>query len=89
MPDARPGHGTPIDVEKLRTLSVTTLGRPRDSRVTEGRAHPETGRPYKTTVTEAGRVTEHDTKDDRVDAIARVETIRAHRDPATGGITNG
>jgi hypothetical protein len=85
MPDARPGHGTPIDRDKLRTLSVGKIHR---TRVAEGREHPETGRPWKTTSTEAGAVTEHATRDDRVDAVARVETIRAHRDPTTGRISN-
>lgn len=78
MPD-----GTPIDLAKLRTLSV---GRRTRARVTEGRAHPETGRRWKTTSTEVGSVTEHATKDDRVDSVARVKTIRAVRDPATGRI---
>ena len=84
MPDSRPGH-TPIDVDKLRTIRV---GRRRETTVSEGREHPETGRPWKTTTTDAGSVTEHATKDDRVDAVARVETIRAVRNPNTGRITN-
>lgn len=75
--------GTPIDLEKLRSLNV---GRRTRASVTEGRAHPETGRPWKTVTDEAGSVTEHATKDDRVDAVAHVSTIRAYRDPATGGI---
>ncbi|HYN95407.1 MAG TPA: hypothetical protein VES42_16285 [Pilimelia sp.] len=86
MPDCRPGEGTPIDAEKLRSLSV--LGRRTRPRINEGRVHPETGRPFKTTVTEAGSVTEHATKDDRVDAVARVASIRAVRDPATGRVSN-
>lgn len=85
MPDARPGHGTPIDLAKLRTLSVGSRTR---AAVREGREHPETGRPWKSVTTEAGTVTEHNTSDDRVDAVARVDTVRAVRDPATGRITN-
>jgi hypothetical protein len=85
MFDARPDHGTPVDLVKLRSLSVGS--RTRD-RVTEGRAHPETGRPWKKVENEIGSTTEHATKDDRVDAVARVETIRAVRDPATGRIRN-
>lgn len=85
MFDARPERGTRIDLAKLRTLSVGRRTRPI---VTEGREHPETGRSWKTTTTEAGSVTEHSTRDDRVDAVARVETIRAVRDPGTGRITN-
>lgn len=86
MPDCRPGHGTPIDIDKMRSLSI---GR-RSSRpvVREGRQHPATGRPWKTTETDAGRVTEHATRDDRVDAVAYPQTVRAYRDPATGKVTN-
>lgn len=86
MPDARPGHGTPIDREKLLSLSVGKIHP--EERVTEGRTHPETGVPWKRTTTDAGSHTEHATKDDRVDAVARVETIRVVRDPASGRITN-
>jgi hypothetical protein len=86
MPDARPEHGTPIDLAKLRSLSVgRRVSRPV---VREGRAHPETGRPWKSVETEAGRVTEHNTKDDRVDAVAYAQTIKAVRDPATGKVEN-
>jgi hypothetical protein len=86
MPDCRPGHGTPIDLDKMRSLSV--LGQRSRPQVREGRQHPATGRPWKATTTEAGTVTEHATRDDRVDAVARVQTVRAHRDPGTGRITN-
>lgn len=63
--------------EKL--LSVGYLSRGRSGpRVREGREHPETGRPFKATTDELGNtVTEHDTKDDRVDAHIRPETVRA------------
>lgn len=85
MPDARPGHGTPIDRDKLLSLSVGNRTR---TLVREGRQHPETGRPWKTTATEAGRVTEHNIRGDRVDAIANVQTVRAVRDPGTGRVSN-
>lgn len=85
MPDARPEHGTPIDLDKLRSLSV---GRIHREKVTEGRSHRETGRPWKRVENEAGIITEHATRGDRVDAVAKVETIRAVRDPGTGRITN-
>lgn len=85
MFDARPGHGTPIDAEKLRTLNT---GRIHRTQVAEGREHRETGRPWKATSTEAGITVEHATRDDRVDAYPRVETVRAVRSPATGRITN-
>jgi hypothetical protein len=68
--------GTPIDRAKLLSVGYLAGGRTRD-RVAEGRSHPETGRPYKTTSNEAGAVTEHATNDDRVDAVARVATVRA------------
>lgn len=83
--DCRPGHGTPIDREKLLSLGYLARGRTRAG-ITEGRAHPETGRPFKTVETEVGSVTEHATRDDRVDAVAKVDTIRAVRDPASGRI---
>lgn len=72
MPDARPEHGTPIDVAKLRSLSV---GRIHRTRVREGREHPETGRSWKTTTTEVGSVTEHATKNDRVDVLVTPPTV--------------
>jgi hypothetical protein len=47
--------------------------------VREGREHPETGRPWKSTTDEAGTVTEHNTKDDRVDALVTPQTVRLTR----------
>lgn len=88
MPDCRPGHGTPIDVEKIRSLQVMGGVVRAATRPLEGRHHPETGVAWKTTRTEAGSVTEHATRDDRVDAVARVATVRAVRNPTTGRVTN-
>lgn len=85
MFDARPERGTPIDLDKLRTLSVGRLTR---TRVREGREHPETGRAWKATTTEAGTTVEHNTSTDRVDAFPVVSTVRAVRAPATGKVTN-
>lgn len=76
MPDARPEHGTPIDIIKLRSLSI---GRRTRTVVREGREHPETGRPWKATTTDAGTQVEHNTKDDRVDAYVRPETLTVTR----------
>jgi hypothetical protein len=73
MPDARPGHGTPIDLARLRTLMVGSRTR---TTVREGREHPETGVPWKATTTEAGTTIEHATRDDRVDVRVRPETLR-------------
>lgn len=50
--------GTPIDREKM--LSVGIISQRTRDRVTEGREHPDSGRPYKATTDEAGNtVTEH------------------------------
>jgi hypothetical protein len=65
--------------EKIRSLQVIRGGRPRDTRIREGRAHPQTGVAFKTTITEAGRVTEHNTKDDRVDAVVTPQTVTVTR----------
>jgi hypothetical protein len=65
--------GTPIDLEKLRSIGIISK-RTRPT-VTEGRAHPETGRPWKAVTTEAGTVTEHATRDDRVDALVTPQTV--------------
>jgi hypothetical protein len=68
--------GTPIDLDKMRSLGVISRrhGRPV---VREGREHPETGVPWKATTDEAGTTTtEHATKDDRVDALVRPDTVR-------------
>jgi hypothetical protein len=86
MFDARPGHGTPIDAEKLRTLQVK--GDKTKPRVIEGRHHPETGVAFKTVSTPEGSTTEHNTRDDRVDAVARVSTIQAVKSKQTGRIRN-
>lgn len=86
MPDARPGHGTPIDLAKLRTLHTGRVHGER--RVTEGRHHPETGVPWKRVTTEAGSQTEHAVKGDRLDANVKVDTIRVVRERSTGKVHN-
>jgi hypothetical protein len=65
---------TPIDRDKL--LSIGVIGRRSRPVVTEGRQHPESGKAWKSTTDEAGTVTEHNVKGDRVDALVRPETIR-------------
>lgn len=51
--------GTPVDLEKLRSIGYLSRGRTR-SRSASGRAHPETGLPYKATTDADGNVvTEH------------------------------
>lgn len=76
MFDARPEHGTRIDLVKLRTLRI---GRRTDTVVREGRVHPETGVPWKATITDVGTTIEHATRDDRVDVRVRPETITVTR----------
>ena len=65
--------------DKVRSLGVISGGRTPDTRIVEGRRHPETGVPFKTTITEAGRVTEHATRDDRVDAVVTPATVTITR----------
>lgn len=67
--------------DKVRSLGYLSRGRTRSQRVVEGRHHPETGVAFKTTVTEAGRTTEHATRDDRVDAVATPQTVTVVRTP--------
>lgn len=58
-----------------KLLSVGVISKRSKPVVREGREHPETGRPWKSTSDEAGTVTEHNTKDDRVDALVTPETV--------------
>jgi hypothetical protein len=62
--------------DRLLSIGFLAGGRSRPQ-IQEGRQHPETGRAWKATTDEAGTVTEHNTPDDRVDAVARVDTVRA------------
>lgn len=63
--------------DKLLTLGVISH-RTRPV-VREGREHPDTGRAWKSVSTEAGTVTEHNTKDDRVDALVTPQTVTITR----------
>jgi hypothetical protein len=64
--------GTPIDLDKLRSLAV--IGRRTRDTVREGRAHPETGVAFKATTDELGNtVTEHG---DRQDVNIRAPLVR-------------
>ena len=69
--------GTPIDLAKLRTIGV--ISKRSRTHIAEGRHHPETGRAWKaTTEPDSGlTTTEHNTSDDRVDAVQRPATVRA------------
>lgn len=66
--------------DKVRSLSIIGGGRTRDTRVREGKAHPETGVPYKVTETDAGRTIEHATRDDRVDVVVTPASVVVTRD---------
>lgn len=72
-----------------KLLGVGVISRRSRPQVREGREHPDSGAPWKAVTDEAGTVTEHNIKGDRVDAVARVETVRAFRDPTTGKLVNG
>lgn len=70
-------EGTPIDLEKLRSIGYLGRGRTRD-RVREYR-RPDGVRVKATTDELNNTVTEHATRDDRVDVRIRVpEPARAH-----------
>jgi hypothetical protein len=67
-------------LEKMRSIGYLSRGRTQ-SRTRDGRAHPDSGKPYKTTRDELGNdVTEHGTPgtgvSDRQDAHIRPDTIR-------------
>lgn len=65
--------------DKVRSLGYLSRGRTRDTRVREGRDHPETHVPYKVTETDAGRTIEHATRDNRVDAVVTPTSLTVLR----------
>jgi hypothetical protein len=67
--------GTPIDLEKLRSIAI--IGERSRPVIREGRRAD--GIRVKVTETEAGRTVEHATKDDRVDAYATPQTLTVTR----------
>lgn len=80
-----------VDREKWRSIGFNRGGRTR-STVREGRAHPDSGRPFKATTDEAGNtVTEHSAPgaapgvSDRQDVNIRPETVRTSIDVTAGG----
>lgn len=63
--------------DRLLGVGVLRGGLTRSSRVSEGRAHPETGVPYRSVTDELGATTtEHATRDDRVDVQIRAPHVR-------------
>lgn len=78
--------GTPIDLDKMRSLSY--ISRRTRPRIREGREHPDSGKPYKATRDEAGNVvTEHGARgsgvSDRQDVDIHPATVRAEVTPET------
>ena len=72
-----------------RLLGIGVISRRSGDRVREGRSHPETGARWKATTDEAGTThIEHNTKDDRVDAVVRPKTVRAVVSRSTGKVEN-
>jgi hypothetical protein len=63
--------------DKLLTLGV--ISKRTRPIVREGREHPDSGKPWKSVTDETGTVTEHNTKDDRVDALVTPQTVRLTR----------
>lgn len=66
---------TPIDLAKMRSIGV--IGKRSRPVITDARR--KDGVRVKITETEAGRVIEHNTKDDRVDAVATPQTLTVTR----------
>ncbi len=67
--------GTPIDLDKLRSIAV--IGRRTRTVVTDAR-RPD-GVRIKITTDEGGRTVEHNTPDDRVDAVVTPQTVTVTR----------
>jgi hypothetical protein len=67
--------GTPIDLEKLRSIGVIS----RRSRPVVTDARRADGVRVKITADETGRTIEHATKDDRVDAVVTPQTVTVTR----------
>jgi hypothetical protein len=70
--------------EKMRSIGHLSGGRTRD-KVTEGRAHPDSGKAYKAVTDELGHtVTEHGAAgsgvSDRQDVHINAETVQVDRD---------
>lgn len=59
-----------------RLLSIGVISKRSRPVVREGREHPETGHAWKAVTDEAGTVTEHATKDDRVDVLVTPQTVQ-------------
>jgi len=69
-----------------KLLGIGVISRRSRPQVREGREHPETGRSWKAVTDEAGTVTEHNVKGDRLDALVRPSTVRAVIARSTGKV---
>lgn len=58
-----------------RLLGIGVISRRSRPLVTEGREHPETGRAWKRTEDDGSIVTEHNTRNDRVDAVVKAKPV--------------
>jgi hypothetical protein len=67
-----------------KLLSLAVISRRSRPVVREGRQHPESGAAWKSVTDEAGTVTEHNVKGDRVDALVRPATVHATISRSTG-----
>jgi hypothetical protein len=68
--------GTPIDLGKLRTIGMIS----RRTRPVVTDARRDDGVRVKVTTTDEGRTVEHNTRDDRVDAIVTPQTLTVTRE---------
>lgn len=59
-----------------KLLGIGVISRRSRPLVSEGREHPESGAAWKSTTDEAGTVTEHNVKGDRVDVLVTPQTVR-------------
>jgi hypothetical protein len=60
-----------------KLLGIGVISRRTRPVVTEGRTHPETGVAFKRVEDEGSIVTEHATRNDRVDAVVKAATVHA------------
>jgi hypothetical protein len=62
-----------------KLLSLGIISKRSRPQVKEGREHPDSGAAWKSVTDEAGTVTEHNVKGDRVDALVTPETVYLSR----------
>jgi len=72
MPDARPGHGTPVDLDKLRSLGV--ISKRSGPTVQEWRS--DDGERHKAVTDELNNTVTQHANGDRQDVLIRPDTVR-------------